>query len=165
MNGKLKERIMLAVTYVNGCAMCSFVHTKKALSSGMKDFQITNILSGNYDHIPKEDAVAALFGEHFAATHESPDIEAITRLIDEYGNQKAELIMAACQVITMTNGMGIALDDFYHRLKFKRRKSSKIFIEILNPFMTLTLFIPFVLYFYILSFFVRPVVLKKVSSV
>jgi len=34
MTKALKERIMLAVTHVNGCAMCSFVHTKIALDSG-----------------------------------------------------------------------------------------------------------------------------------
>ncbi len=34
------ERIMLAVTEVNGCPLCSFAHTKMALESGMSNEEI-----------------------------------------------------------------------------------------------------------------------------
>ena len=47
MNKKLKERIMLSITEVNGCTMCSFVHTKLALSSGMSNDEIQELLIGN----------------------------------------------------------------------------------------------------------------------
>ncbi|WP_256205872.1 carboxymuconolactone decarboxylase family protein [Carnobacterium iners] len=38
------ERIMLAVTQVNGCSVCSYTHTKMALEVGMKSEKIKNIL-------------------------------------------------------------------------------------------------------------------------
>jgi len=43
---KFKERIMLAVTEVNGCELCSYVHTKISLSSGMNSSEIKEILNG-----------------------------------------------------------------------------------------------------------------------
>ncbi|MBN2604993.1 MAG: carboxymuconolactone decarboxylase family protein, partial [Bacilli bacterium] len=44
-NKQFKERIMLAVTEVNGCELCSYVHTKVSLSSGMSASEIKQILS------------------------------------------------------------------------------------------------------------------------
>ena len=35
INGQFIKRIMLAVTQVNGCRMCSYHHTKEALRLGM----------------------------------------------------------------------------------------------------------------------------------
>ena len=140
MNKKLKERIMLAITEVNGCAMCSYVHTKIALSSGMSDEDIKLILDGNTDNIPLDEAVAVMFAQEFASSNENPSIESIERLVRTYGFKKSELILAACHMITMTNGMGISMDSFYNRLKFNRVKGSNILLEILNPLLTMVLF-------------------------
>jgi AhpD family alkylhydroperoxidase len=164
MNKRLKEEIMLSVTYVNGCAMCSFVHTKAAINSGMKADEIKHILSGQFDDIPDKDVLAAVFAEHFADSYDCPDQESVSRLINEYGKQKAELIIAACQMITMTNGMGIALDDLYHRIQFKRNKQSNLLSELLNPLLTMVLFVPLVLYHSIIALFSKPNVLKLVES-
>lgn len=140
MNKKLKERIMLAVTHVNGCAMCSFVHTKLALSSGMTDENIKELLDGDYRNVPQDDAVAVLFGQHFADSKENPSEETIERLIERYGVKKAEAILAACNMITMTNGMGISMDHLYKRFTFHRNKESNILNELLNPLLTMVLF-------------------------
>lgn len=164
MTKPLKERIMLAVTSVNGCNMCSYVHTKIALKSGMSNKQIQELLAGNDTEVPEEEAVAVAFATHFADSEEQPDDEVIDRIIKEYGFKKAKLIFAACQMITMTNGMGIALDDFYHRIQFKRNKSSNLLVEILNPLLTMTLFVPFVIYQYIISLFPGTITFKEIES-
>ena len=52
------KRIMLAVTQVNGCAMCSYFHTKEALKMGMPEQEIKSILSGELGAAPEEEAVA-----------------------------------------------------------------------------------------------------------
>ena len=49
------ERIMLAVTQVNCCAICSYAHTKKALESGMSNKEIQNMLSGIIDDVPTDE--------------------------------------------------------------------------------------------------------------
>lgn len=153
---QFKERIMLAVTEVNGCEMCSFVHTKIALSSGMSREEINNILKSDHHDVPLEESVALIFAQHFAYTKESPSTEAVERLIEDYGRQKAELILAVCNVITMTNGMGTSMDYLYGRLRFKRNKNSNIIIELLNPLLTMTLFPVFTLFFALKCMLRRP---------
>ncbi len=155
MNKKLKERIMLAVTEVNGCQMCSYVHTKIALSSGMSTKNIQAILNGDTSCVPANEAVAVLFGQHFADSKENPSQEATNRLIAEYDIQKSELILAACHMITMTNGMGTSMDYFFRRIRFKRNKQSSILLEIVNPLMTMVLFPILVLYGYLTHPFIK----------
>lgn len=161
MNKKFKERIMLAVTEVNGCAMCSYVHTKIALSSGMPRENIQALLQGDTSCVPVDEAVGVLFGQHFASSFENPDGEAVERLVSEYGYQKAELIVAACDMITMTNGMGTSMDYLGQRLLWKRNKQSNLFIELLNPLLTMILFPLFVLYNYVFSWFKHIDLLQK----
>jgi AhpD family alkylhydroperoxidase len=135
-----KERIMLAVTEVNGCALCSYVHTKAALSSGMSQEDISQLLSGEHKNVPQEDSIAVLFAQHFASSKEKPNKEAMDRLIETYGTDKAEAVLGFCYMITMTNGMGISLDHFVQRLQFKRNKASTILTEITIPLLTMSLF-------------------------
>lgn len=161
MNKKFKERIMLAVTEVNGCTMCSYIHTKIALSSGMSSENIQSILNGDTTCIPVDEAVGVLFGQHYADSKEHPTDEAIERLVTEYGFQKAELVLAACNMITMTNGMGTSMDYFYHRIQFKRNKQSNILIELLNPLLTMILFPIFVVYNYVTTLFTNIKLLNK----
>ena len=163
INKKFKERIMLAVTEVNGCEMCSFVHTKIALSSGMSKEEINNILNSDHHDVPLEESVALIFSQHFAFTKENPSMEAIERIIEEYGKQKAELVLAICNMITMTNGMGTSLDYLYSRLRFKRNKKSNILIEIFNPLLTMLLFPIFTVFFFIKCILRRPV-LKLIKT-
>jgi AhpD family alkylhydroperoxidase len=153
MNKKLKERIMLAITEVNGCSMCSYVHTKIALESGMDSECISGILNGDTSLIPVEDAVAVMFAQDFAASKERPSEASVNRIIEEYGYEKAQLILAACHMITMTNGMGTSMEYLWDRMKFKRNKESNIFIEVFNPLATMILFPIFALFFRLQTMF------------
>jgi len=161
MNKKFKERIMLAITEVNGCTMCSYVHTKIALSSGMPRENIQAILSGDTSCVPVDEAVGVIFGQHFADSLETPSKESIERLVEEYGFKKAELILAACNMITMTNGMGTSMDYLFNRIKFKKNKKSNILLEICNPLFTMILFPVFVVYNYLISLFTHVRLLGK----
>ncbi len=161
MGKKFKERIMLTITEVNGCQMCSYVHTKLALNSGMSKENILAILQGDTTNIPLNEAVAVMFGQIFADTKEHPDSESIKRLIEEYGFKKAELILAACNMITMTNGMGTSMDYLYNRIKFNRNKNSNILIEIFNPLLTMILFPVLTIYNYLFNKFTTLHLLKK----
>ncbi len=60
------ERLQLAVTEVNGCAACSYQHTKMALSQGMSNEEISSFLSGKDDFIKPQEAKAIIFAQHFA---------------------------------------------------------------------------------------------------
>ena len=78
MNKNLKERIMLAVTEVNGCQLCSYVHTSIALNSGMSSENIKLILDGDTSNVPVDEAVAVLFSQEYANSKENPSSRDLT---------------------------------------------------------------------------------------
>lgn len=43
----LRERLMLAVTEVNGCRYCSFGHARAALAAGLTQDEVTSLLEGD----------------------------------------------------------------------------------------------------------------------
>src|SRR5690625_3297787 len=61
MSSHFIERIMLAVTEVNGCEVCSYAHTKIALEQGMSDKEIKMLLSGDTEEIPDQEMTAVIF--------------------------------------------------------------------------------------------------------
>jgi AhpD family alkylhydroperoxidase len=140
INKKLKERVMLAVSEVNGCAMCSWVHTRIALDAGMDNKEIKTILAGEMEGIPEEDVLAVLFAKNFAFNHDKIDPEMYQKLIDVYGENKAIAIVYVCNVITMTCAMGINLKLLRDRILFKRRKDSNLLVELTIPLLTMILF-------------------------
>ncbi len=75
LSKKFIERIMLAVTEVNNCALCSHAHTKKALESGMSCEEIQKLLSGIIDDVPADQVTAVLFAQHYADTRGNPTME------------------------------------------------------------------------------------------
>lgn len=153
-NKKFKERIMLAVTEVNGCELCSFVHTKIALSSGMTEENIAKILNNDSTAIPEYEAVGVMFGQNYAYSHEQQDPLIIKRLMDNYGFETTKAIVASAEMITMTNGMGISMHLFLNRLKFRRNRQSNLFTELINPILTIVLF-PIFLVFYKISSYIK----------
>ena len=137
VNKQFKERIMLAITEVNGCQLCSFVHTKLSLSAGMELSEIRHILNGNLDQISDEELIAVLFAQHYAESHEQPTIESKQRLAETYGVDVALMIKGFCEVITFTNSMGITMNFLKNRLLFKRHKGSKFLTEVSIMFLSM----------------------------
>ena len=66
MDQQFIERIMLAVTEVNGCDICSYAHTKMALESGMSNEEIQNMLDGVVSDVPKQQLLAVMFIQHYS---------------------------------------------------------------------------------------------------
>lgn len=140
LNFKLKERIMLAVTEVNGCTMCSYVHTKLATKAGLSNQDIKELLAGELEGVPEEEALAVLFAKNYAFNKETIDYEFYQRLVDAYGKRKARAILGVVHVITMTNAMGISLDLLKQTLTFKHHKGSSFFNELFVPLLTMIFF-------------------------
>ncbi len=135
------ERIMLSVTEVNGCAVCSYAHTSMALKQGFDQEEIESFLGGKDTHIVPHEAKALLFAQHYADTRGYIDRETYNIFIKEYGEEKGEVILAAIKVMMVGNMIGIPMSAFGSRLKGKPYKGSSIFYEI---FMMLSsiIFIP-----------------------
>ena len=94
-----KERIMLAVTEVNGCAMCSYAHTQMALEAGLSSEEISGLLTGVMHHVPEDEAAAILFAQHYADSRGKPSPKAQAIIYQTYGKAKADAIMHAIHVI------------------------------------------------------------------
>src|SRR5690554_61280 len=124
------ERLQLAVTEVNGCAACSYQHTKMALNMGMSSEEINSFLSGGEDFIDPKEAKAIVFAQHFADETGRPNKKAYDSVVDEYGEEKAEVVLAACQVMLAGNMYGIPFSAFQSRLKGKKYKDSSLFYEL-----------------------------------
>ncbi len=113
------ERIMLAVTEVNGCPICSYGHTKWALEEGMSNEEINLLLAGSSEAVPSNQLVAVLFAQHYADSRGNPSHDSWQRVVDVYGLSKSLIILGATRAIMIGNIWGIAFSSFSSRLKGK----------------------------------------------
>jgi AhpD family alkylhydroperoxidase len=113
-----RERLMLAVISVYGCRYCSWVHSREALKNGVNREEIARLLQGSVDGCPEEEAVAVLYAQHWADCDARPDKEAISRLVQTYGLDKAEAIDLALRMIRVGNLTGNTWDAFLSRVSF-----------------------------------------------
>lgn len=130
LDAKFVERLQLAVTEVNGCPACSYQHTKIALRQGMSNEEISSFLSGSNQHIKTEEAKAIMFAQYFAESRGFPKEYAYQAIVDEYGKEQAEVILAASQVMIAGNIFGIPYSAFQSRLKGKKYEDSSLFYEL-----------------------------------
>ena len=114
------EKIMMAVTAVNGCRYCAYFHTRQALAEGVHQDEIARILALELDEFPPEEAVALAFAQHWAETGGQPDPEAERRFRETYGPQISDDIMNWIRMITMGNLMGNSWDALLWRVGIRR---------------------------------------------
>ena len=113
------ERIMLAVTEVNGCKYCSYVHTKNALEEGMSEDDVRMMLSGDLSEAPAEENTALLFAQHYAESIGKPEEAASQTLLETYGEESTRDILAIIRTIMVANLHGTALEALGDRIKGK----------------------------------------------
>ena len=124
------ERIMLSVTEVNGCPICSYGHTKWALEKGMSNEEINLLLDGSAESVPPDQLIAVLFAQHYADTRGNPSHDSWQRVVDVYGISKSLIILSATRAIMIGNITGIAYSSFVGRLKGNTSGKTNIFYEI-----------------------------------
>jgi len=137
INKEFIERIMMAVTEVNGCRYCSYFHTQVALKEGIDRSEIQNILSGCFDDAPESEISALYFAQHFADSGGQPQADAVECLEKEYGIVKAKQIQQYIRMIMIGNTWGNAFDAFRVRLKGQPDAASTLINElgvIFGPF-------------------------------
>lgn len=135
------ERIMLAVTEVNGCEICSYAHTNWALEAGLSNEEISRLLAGSDEGIPQDELPAILFAQHYADTKGKPDKDAWARVVAVYGQTKALGILGAVREIMIGNIYGAAASAFWSRLKGKPYQNSNPFKE-LGMILSILVFLP-----------------------
>lgn len=134
---QFRSQIMLAVSQVNSCGICSYLHTKNYLKSGATDEELEFLLVGDYN---KEEALALLFAQHYAETLGDYDKETLDKVVDHYDKDKTLGILASIKIIMFGNTNGIAITNLGKRLTFRRVKNSKFLTELYNGLLAYLIF-------------------------
>ena len=131
---EFSERIMLAVTEVNGCRYCSYFHTQVALKAGLDAQEINDTLAGDFGNTPAEELPALLFAQHYAEQAGQPDPETVEKLKTVYGEARARAIIANIRGIMIGNASGNAFDALRLRLKGQPSGQTSLGDELLAVF-------------------------------
>lgn len=124
------EKIMLVVTAVNGCRYCSWFHAKQALSSGMTENKIREILDLQFHaNASAQEIPALLYAQNYAETDRKPDPEVTNRLFDYYGERTAEDIILYIRAIFFGNLSGNTFDAFLSRIRGVKAENSALAFE------------------------------------
>lgn len=116
-----RERLMMAVTEVNGCRYCRYYHAKEALKSGISAKALAELLNGKIPaETPPEEYTALAYAQHWAEENAQPDPDAVERLKSTYGKEKAEAIHLVLRMIRIGNLSGNLLDFLLFKLSFGR---------------------------------------------
>ncbi len=124
------ERLMLAVTQVNGCRYCSYLHTRLALRAGVEGDETRALVAGNLQAAPRAEHTALIFAQHVADTEGQPDAEAFEHVLAEYGPQATHEIMASIRAILIGNIYGLAFDALLFRLRLRPVDGSGLWREL-----------------------------------
>ena len=111
-----RERLMLAVTAVYGCRYCSYLHAKQSLKSGVGHEEAAALLAGSLEMCPPQEAIALLYAQHWAESNANPDAEALQRLEDTYGTERAKAINLVLRMVRVGNLAGNLWDYFLYKL-------------------------------------------------
>lgn len=130
LSSKFIERIMLAVTEVNQCGLCSHAHTRKALESGMSCDEIRKLLAGNIEDVPTDEVVAVTFAKYYADTRGNPTKESWQHMVEIYGISKARGILGSIRTIMIGNTYGLPWSSFFNRFRGKSDPRSSLRYEV-----------------------------------
>ncbi len=111
-----RERLMLAVTAVNGCRYCQFAHARLALRAGIPKDELGQLLNGDLVNSPSEEIPTLLYAQHWAETDGSPDRHVRQSLQETYGAEQLESIELTLRMIRIGNLLGNTWDYFLHKI-------------------------------------------------
>lgn len=116
-----RERLMLAVTAVNGCRYCSYYHAKEAVKAGLPDDELQRMLVGVVDDAPADELPALLYAQHWAETDGVVETAVKQEFVQIYGTERAQAIETVLSMIRQGNLWGNTLDYFVYRVTFGHR--------------------------------------------
>ena len=127
---EFQERIMMSVTSVNGCEMCSYYHTGESLKLGMSKEEIDSVLGGEYLGVPEYELPAILYAQHYAETTGRPEKQVKEEFEKRYDSKTAQDIIAFIRAIMVGNAQGNIAGALKNRLKGKPEQNSSLLKEI-----------------------------------
>ena len=116
----LRERLMVAAAAVYGCRFCSWLHTREALRIGVNKEELDRLTGGIIEGCPEEYSIAVLYAQHWADSNAHPSPEAVHRLEETYGIEKAKMVNVVLRPIRLILFMEDLWDSFISRVSFGR---------------------------------------------
>jgi len=116
----LRERLMVAAATVYGCRFCSWLHTREALRIGIDKEELARLVSGLMEGCPEEYSVAVLYAQHWAESNAHPDPEAVHKLEETYGREKAKLVNVVLRPIRVVLFVEDLWSSFLYHISFGR---------------------------------------------
>ncbi|PKN39308.1 MAG: hypothetical protein CVU62_03695 [Deltaproteobacteria bacterium HGW-Deltaproteobacteria-2] len=128
----MAEKIMLAVTAVNGCQHCARFHGALAQMSGVEAGEVTQLLQMEIGtQVSAYERPALQFAQEYAQTERNPSSENLLELKRFYGDVIANDIMLYIRIIMLGNLSGNTFDAFVARLSGNTVSHSRLFDEII----------------------------------
>jgi AhpD family alkylhydroperoxidase len=126
------EKIMNVTTAVNGCTYCAWFHAKQALTIGISEEEIQNMMNLQFQADAEEfELMALLYAQHYAETNRNPDAEIKQKLMDYYGDKMANDVILVIRMIFLGNLYGNTWDAVLSRIKGMPAKGSNILFELI----------------------------------
>ncbi len=125
IDSEFRQRLMMAVTEVNGCRYCSYYHSKLALKAGISQEELDSLLAGELKDCPEEELLALVYAQHWTEKRGQPDQEMTDKIKNQYGEQKSEIIKLAVRMINFGNLSGNSFDYLLYKLSFGLLGQSK----------------------------------------
>jgi len=116
----LRERLMVAAAAVYGCRFCSWLHTREALRIGVDKAELARLVGGVMEGCPEEYSIAVLYAQHWAESNAHPAPEAVQRLEETYGGEKAKLVNVVLHPIRLVLFVENLWGAFLYRISFGR---------------------------------------------
>lgn len=124
------EKIMTVVTAVNGCRYCEWFHAKQAVSCGITEDEVKNMLNLQFKTDASDfEMLGLLYAQHYAETNRNPDKEMTDKLFNFYGTKTANHIILMIRMIFFGNLSGNTFDAFLSRLKGAKAENSNVVFE------------------------------------
>lgn len=115
-----RERLLLAVTAVNGCRYCSWAHTRAALAAGVSHSETEQLLEGVVDLDRPHEVPALYYAQHWAEANGAPDHDAAGKLEAAYGEETSHHVHTFLRAIHFANRFGNSCDRLLHAISFGR---------------------------------------------
>lgn len=126
-----REKIMTVTSAVNGCSYCTWFHAGQALSGGMHEAELKDMLNLQFNSNASEfETMALMYAQHYAETNRNPESEITKKLITHYGSRTAGHIMFFIRMIFFGNLFGNTWDSVISRFKGKPTENGSIIFEI-----------------------------------
>ena len=126
------EKIMTVSTAVNGCVYCEWFHAKQAVTSGISENEIKNMLNLQFQADASEFEVPGLlYTQHFAETSRNPEPEMTISFEEFYGRKTANDVYIFIRIIYWGNLIGNTWDAVLSRFKGNPAPNSKLWFELI----------------------------------